>query len=331
MCAVLRGIQFTQESYDSFIDLQDKLHQNLGRRRTLVSIGTHDLDTIKGPFVYSADAPKDIKFVALKQTKEMDAIELFEFLRNDVNMKLKPYLPIIEDSPVYPVIRDSNGVVLSLPPIINGEHSKITLNTKNVLIEITAVYFNHNPKTDYTKAMIGLNNIVTAFSLYTQDKFTFEQVEITKPDGSIELTPRIEETTVVSKIAYINQLAGLHLTHQEIAEYLKKMSFAIEDSNEQDITVKIPIYRSDVLHACDVAEDLAIAYGFENIQQKPPTTHTVGKEFPLNKMTDLLRVEMCAAGYMECLNFALCSIEDNTKALNLIDESLIVTTSKNGF
>lgn len=52
--------------------------------------------------------------------------------------QLKQYLPIIRDSPVYPVIYDSNGVVLSLPPIINGNHSKITLATKNVFIECTA-------------------------------------------------------------------------------------------------------------------------------------------------------------------------------------------------
>lgn len=37
----------------SFIDLQDKLHQNICRRRTLVAIGTHDLDTIQGPFTYN--------------------------------------------------------------------------------------------------------------------------------------------------------------------------------------------------------------------------------------------------------------------------------------
>lgn len=42
---VLKGIEFTQERYDSFIALQDKLHQNLARQRTLVSIGTHDLDS----------------------------------------------------------------------------------------------------------------------------------------------------------------------------------------------------------------------------------------------------------------------------------------------
>ena len=55
------------------------------------------------------------------------------------DLKLKQYLDIIKTSEVYPVILDSNGVVLSLPPIINGEHSKIKLTTKNLFIEITAV------------------------------------------------------------------------------------------------------------------------------------------------------------------------------------------------
>lgn len=61
------------------------------------------------------------------------------------------YLNIIESSPVYPVIEDANGVVLSLPPIINGvvfssrfpslslgDHSRISLKTKNIFIECTA-------------------------------------------------------------------------------------------------------------------------------------------------------------------------------------------------
>lgn len=77
--AILRNITFTQAGYESFIALQDKLHQNLARQRTLVSIGTHDLDTIKGPFTYDALPPKDIKFVPLNQTKELDGEELMAF------------------------------------------------------------------------------------------------------------------------------------------------------------------------------------------------------------------------------------------------------------
>jgi len=69
---------FNQDSYKSFIDLQDKLHQNIGRKRSLVSIGTHDLDTIVGPFTYDAKPPGDIKFHPLNQDKEYTATELMD-------------------------------------------------------------------------------------------------------------------------------------------------------------------------------------------------------------------------------------------------------------
>merc|ERR1719401_2181873 len=72
VCAVLRGVTFDQDRYQSFIDLQDKLHQNIGRKRTLVSMGTHDLSTLKPPFTYEALPPKDIVFVPLSQTEKMD-------------------------------------------------------------------------------------------------------------------------------------------------------------------------------------------------------------------------------------------------------------------
>ena len=71
---------FNQDSYDSFIDLQDKLHHNLGRRRTLVSFGTHDLDTIKSPFTYEALKPEEIVFVALNKKEKTNAHQLFETL-----------------------------------------------------------------------------------------------------------------------------------------------------------------------------------------------------------------------------------------------------------
>ena len=77
--AILRNISFTQARYESFIALQDKLHQNLARQRTLVAIGTHDLDTIQGPFTYEALPPDEIEFVPLNQTKKMNAIELMKF------------------------------------------------------------------------------------------------------------------------------------------------------------------------------------------------------------------------------------------------------------
>lgn len=191
--AVLRGVSLDKEKYDRFIDLQDKLHQNICRKRVLVAIGTHDLDTIQGPFVYDAKPPKDIRFIPLNQTKEMDGEELMNFYAT--HAQLKTYLPIIRDSPLYPVIYDANGVVLSLPPIINGDHSKISVNTKNIFVECTAM--------DLTKAKIVLDTIVTLFSQHCTVPFKIEAVEVTNPDGSVALYPELGyriETVFVDKI-----------------------------------------------------------------------------------------------------------------------------------
>jgi phenylalanyl-tRNA synthetase beta chain len=84
----------------------------------------------------------------------MSGDEIIEHYQKDRNMK--EFADIIKDSPVFPIITDKNGLILSLPPLINGDHSKIKLTTKNVLIEITA--------TDETKAKIALNIIVSMFS-----------------------------------------------------------------------------------------------------------------------------------------------------------------------
>lgn len=78
VAAVLRNLYFTQDSYNSFIDLQDKLHQNICRKRSLVAIGTHDLDSIEGPFYYDAKPPAEIKFKPLNQSKEYTAVELMD-------------------------------------------------------------------------------------------------------------------------------------------------------------------------------------------------------------------------------------------------------------
>jgi len=85
--------------------------------------------------------------------------------RAQTDNNIKKYLPIIQHAPRYPVIRDSRGVVLSLPPIINGDHSKITLNTKNVFIECTG--------TDLTKAKIVLNTMLTMFSQHCAEPFVY--------------------------------------------------------------------------------------------------------------------------------------------------------------
>lgn len=301
---MLRGIKFTQEAYDSFIDLQDKLHHNICRRRTLVAIGTHDLDTIKAPFSYEALPPQDIEFIPLGQTETRRADALLSQYEEDPTYKhLKPYVPIIKDSEVYPVIYDADRVVLSLPPIINGEHSKITLDTRNVFIECTA--------TDHTKAKTVLNTMVTMFSEYCEEPFTVEQVKVVYPDGRTEITPDLSMKEFECKVDFINTRAGINIGVEEAVKLLRRMQLDASVKDDNTIRVLAPPTRSDVLHACDIMEDVAISYGYNNIVRTNPKTATIGREDSLNALSDLLRLEMAMAGYTEVLTLSLCSHLEN--------------------
>ncbi|CAB3250407.1 unnamed protein product [Arctia plantaginis] len=299
VAAVLRGVTFTKESYDSFIDLQDKLHQNICRKRTLVAIGTHDLDTIQGPFVYDALPPTQIKFKALNQQKETTASELMELY--STHAQLKQYLGIIKDSPVYPIIKDKNGVVLSMPPIINGDHSKITLNTKNVFIECTA--------TDLTKAIVVLDTIVSLFSKYCADEYSVEQCKVFASDGTYELYPKMESREEVIHLDKANRYIGINASGDHVASLLSRMCLSATH-RDSVVRVRVPPTRHDVIHACDLYEDIAIAYGYNRIERRPAQVVTAGGQDPVNKLTEQLRHECAHAGYTEALTFTLCSRED---------------------
>ena len=317
LATVLRNVKFTKERYDSFIDLQDKLHQNLARKRSLVAIGTHDLDKIQGPFRYVAQKPNEIKFVPLNQVKEYTAVELMEMYAADSH--LKAYLPIIKDSPVYPVIYDANNVVLSMPPIINGNHSKLTLETKNVFIELTA--------TDLTKAKMVLDTLVTMFSEYCSEPFVVESAEVTTADGKVLTYPTLQYRKETVNTDEVNKLVGIQIPSNEVARLLSKMSLpsTVSKADKNMVDVEIGPTRHDILHACDIVEDVAIAYGYNNIEKTLPKSLTIANQQPINKLTDLLRQSVAESGFTEALTFSLCSRDDvSTKLRKPLNDGEVV-------
>ena len=319
LAAILTNMTFTDDSLRGFMDLQDKLHNNICRGRKYVSIGTHDLDTVKGPFYYRALKPNEFKFVPLNRTQEVDGNGMMQILKEDP--KLSKYLYLIEDKEVYPLMMDSNGVILSVPPIINGMHTKMTINTKNVLIDITGL--------DYTKCVIVLKILIAMFSKYCSEPFTVEQVKVTTTkNGESKLYPDCEPRKFVTNIDYLKQTSGIPktVTTDEIVDLLAKMELSSKQLNEKELEVNAPITRSDILHQCDIAEDLAIAYGYNKIEKLNVNTLCHGKPQPYNKLSDLFRNEMAYNGYVEFLNMALLSKKDMFN--NLLEENEDEKTAK---
>ena len=235
-------------------------------------MGTHDLDKIQGPITYEALPPKDIVFQALKQTEVMNAEQLFEVYKTDV--KMKKFTPILEGHAKYPVFYDQTRTVLSLPPIINSDKTKIGLGTKNVFIEITG--------TDIMKTRICLAILASTFSEYCKGewKHKVEQVKINyegHPEKD-EISPALDYSNFEVEIQKLNSVLGLKLDAQKITDCADKMGLQVvgNSADGKHIKVEVPPTRADILHACDVVEDIGIGYGFNNIQKVYPPTNTVG-------------------------------------------------------
>ncbi|MES1910940.1 MAG: hypothetical protein MHM6MM_003458 [Cercozoa sp. M6MM] len=283
--AVLRGVDLTQgRRFKRFVELQEKLHFNVCRRRTLASIGTHDMSKISfctrggaKTVHYLAQAPEDIKFVALKTGKNKDkpsadevrdGRQLFEYLQDPQNdTAVAKYCPLIEHLPKWPVFRDGKGQVLSLPPIINSEYSKMSEQTRDIFIEVTAV--------DKTKAKVALNTLVCLFSQYSSTPFEVEAVEVQQANGEVTTTPDLSPLPLSTSASYVSNGIGrnVELSPSKVASMLTAMQLPATARGDS-IEVQVPPTRTDILHEVDLLEDVAVAFGYNNVPRTLPPTRT---------------------------------------------------------
>ncbi|KAJ2380602.1 phenylalanine--tRNA ligase subunit beta [Coemansia sp. RSA 2611] len=169
------------------------------------------------------------------------------------------------------------------------------------------------------------------FSGYCAEPFSVEPVEVVYPDGKSIVYPDLEQRTVHTTAKYLNGIVGIDQSCDEIVALLKKMSLeaVVENAEKGEISVKLPLTRPDILQECDIAEDLAIAFGYNNIPRVPNSEATVGVPLPLNKLADIVRTEMAMAGWTEALTLSLCSHEENFGLLRRTDDGTEAVVLKN--
>ena len=281
--AVIRNVSFDDESILSVMALQEALHWAVGRGRSKVAIGIHDLDTVTPPFHYVA-SPRARKFVPLDFTKELTLDEILE-----QHPKGRDYAKIVKDFPLFPMIVDDEDHVCSFPPIINGERTRVTTATKNILLDVTG--------TDQRAVNVAANIICTALA---EADATIESVEI---NGAAfpDLAPAVRTVSVRE----CSDLIGVDLTAPQMAELLEKMRFGAEPAGPDRVRVQVPCYRADIMHDWDLFEDVAIAYGYENFAVEVPPTFSIGKEHPANRIAGQARAILAGLGYLEMMPFTL--------------------------
>lgn len=150
------------------------------------------------------------------------------------------------------------------------------------------------------------------------------------PDGTSHITPPLEPRATTASSSYINAATGLALSRQEICTLLTRMSLSAtpSPSSEDLLDVLVPCTRPDILHECDIMEDAAIAYGFNELPRALPTTNTVAQAFPVNRLGDIIRKECAMAGWIEALPLILVSFRTIDRiALPMLCSALTTKTS----
>src|SRR5215469_5941637 len=285
---VAKNGKLDEETIKQLIAMQEDLQNVIGRRRIKASIGIHNLDSIRFPVTYKT-VKEDFAFVPLGDSENHSIQHILK--ESDLGHR---YGFILQKSDTYPIILDAQNNVLSFPPIINGNLTKIGTSTKNLFIEVTA---------NNLKAADDVLSVL-AMALYDSG-FEIETVSIDSSEGRIE-TPKMESSNINVQIGYVNRILGLKLKAPEILKCLKKSRLDGEIVSDQ-IVCTIPRYRTDIIDRTDIVEEVVVGYGIYNLKTTMPSSGLLGKRNHLSKCLDIAREAMTGLGILEVVNFNLVS------------------------
>jgi phenylalanyl-tRNA synthetase beta chain len=300
---VARNGRLDDETIRQLIAMQEDLHNGVGRRRKKASIGIHNLDAIKFPISYRT-AGGDYSFVPLGESTERSIDQILE--ESDVG---KQYGHILAGSDRYPIISDSAGTVLSFPPIINGNATKVDESCRNLFVEVTA--------TDQKAAEDTL--AIVAATLYDAG---FDIRTVTIGSGKKIETPQMKPRIISADIGYINSILGLALDAKQAIRCLKKSRLNARASGRK-IICTVPRYRTDISHAVDIAEEVAIGYGIFNLKPMLPASPTAGQKNSLSTYFNAMREALTGLGMLESLSFSLTSMEVQYGAFGIAGKNVL--------
>jgi phenylalanyl-tRNA synthetase beta chain len=294
-CAVMTLPAIDETSLIAIMKLQENLHWGVGRDRKLASIGVYDFSTITGPILYGTMDPDKDSFVPLGMPgKKMSGRQILQS-----HPKGMAYADLLANHKRFPLLIDKKGQVLSMPPIINSEETKLKQGTTRIFIDVTGI-----SQAAVTKS---LDTLVCSLC---EIGGTGEKVKIVEKGGAESritpiLTPRKKEVDLHEAKRWL----GLPLDNASLTKSLLRMRFDVEPAGTDKFEVTYPVYRTDIRHPVDLLEDVAIGYGYANIEPRLVRSMTVGTPRPEETLSERVRQVLLGLGYSEIMSLPLTTEE----------------------
>ncbi len=274
--AIARNVQLDENQLASLIQLQEKLHDTLGRGRKKMAIGLHDMKAIQPPYTYKAVGREEVRFVPLGRSSPMTPEQIL--LEHE---KGREYAHLVGAR--CPLITDSNGEVLSFPPIINGERTRVGLSSHDLLIDCTG--------TSEETVRVTVNILAAALS---DRGAQIEEVFINSKPYSI-FKPQVSPLPR----AGASKLLGLPLDAPAIIRHLARMGHEASAK-----AVRSPAFRADLLDEVDLIEDIAISIGYNELPMPLPSFGSISSSV---ENYGAMHEAALGLGYFEVMSWILTS------------------------
>jgi len=323
--AVVRGVDFTEESLESLIQLQEKLHATMGRQRAKGAIGVHDLTMLKGDAATDearSDAGKTVRYTSVDPDGE-------RFVPLDSDAEMTPadvlaghpvgetYADLVADFERYPAIYDAIGL-FSFPPVINGRRTEVSTDSRDLLVEMTG--------TDQWTVDRMLAIVCYALSARGAQ---VERVEVAYADdapgeyaGRTLDRPDLATKTKTVTHDRVEGVLGVDLEESTVVDCAERAGLdaePVEADGEPAYEVEVPPYRVDALHPLDIVDDIGRAYGFNELEPRYPDVSTVGGRNDRSRLEDAARDALVGLGFEDLLNFHMTNERENFERMNLAD------------
>lgn len=316
-CAVLRDVRLDDERIKLLMNLQEDLHWALGRDRKLASIGVYDLDKVNAsgaaPFAYRAVGPDELRFVPLGYAEGDAGANMTprEILKK--HMTGQAYAHLLAKFSEYPLLTDADGKVLSMPPIINSESTRVTLATRHCFVDVTGL-----AQRTVDRAL----NILVSGLKEVMPELQIEGVKIEYESESI-VTPNFAPGEMTLETSLASETIGIPLAPHELSGLLERMGHGVSASGDA-LHVRVPAWRNDILHPIDLIEDAAVALGYEKLSPVILPAYGPGMPRALEERSAVARRVMVGLGFHQVMTLVLLNEEGAFDRWNLpVDERAV--------
>jgi len=206
------------------------------------------------------------------------------------------------------IIADSKNPI-AIAGIIGGEESGVTDQTRDLVIEVAAFDKVSIRRTSKrlgiaTDAKLHFERGVTPLSLENAMSRVLNLIQDDSPTceilaNNIDVHAKLPAPFSILRVGVeeINQLLGINISAAQMAGILNRLDLPTEIRRD-DLVVKIPAYRADLVGMPDIAEEILRIYGTDQVPFVMPPI--VGKPF---EMPDIEKLKLKIRELMVRLSF----------------------------